>query len=392
MSQKTLRIGIIGVGGMGGHHLRTLMGGEIPSAQAFAICDNRPERIVKWKEEFGEKLRYFEDPDAFFASGLFDAVIIATPHYDHPPLAIKGFEHGKHVLVEKPAGVYTKQVREMNAAAARSGKVFAIMFNQRTLGFHQKMRDLVQSGELGELRRTEYVITNWLRSQAYYDSGGWRGTWGGEGGGVLMNQCPHNLDLFQWICGMPSRVRAFCGFGKHHHIEVEDDVTAYLEYANGATGVFITSTGEAPGVNRLEVIGDHGRLVLEHGKITWFRVRTPVGKLIRETEESFPHPEVWNVDIPASGGEQHKGILKNWTAAILEGKPLLAKGEEGINGLMLGNAMLLSAWTDGWVDVPVDEDLYYAKLQERIATSTFKKGEVRKSSGAGLEGSFGGVR
>ena len=385
-----VRLGIVGIGNMGNGHAQNILQGKIPRMVLGAVCDTNPEMLKRCPNTPG-----FATHQEMLASGKIDAVLVATPHYDHTTIGIDAIKAGIHTLIEKPLSVHKADCQKLIAAyEARSRKdlVFAEMFNQRTDPRYRKLRDLLQSGELGAIRRVNWIITDWYRTEAYYASGGWRATWAGEGGGVLMNQCPHNLDLFQWICGMPSRVRAFCGFGKHHHIEVEDDVTAYLEYANGATGVFITSTGEAPGVNRLEVIGDHGRLVLEHGKITWFRVRTPVGKLIRETEESFPHPEVWNVDIPASGGEQHKGILKNWTAAILEGKPLLAKGEEGINGLMLGNAMLLSAWTNGWVDVPVDEDLYYAKLQERIATSTFKKGEVRKSSGAGLEGSFGGVR
>ena len=263
---------------------------------------------------------------------------------------------------------------EMNEAAEKSDRVFGLMFNQRTLGQHQKLKELVGSGELGELRRTNYIITSWFRAQSYYDSGGWRATWAGEGGGVLANQCPHNLDLWQWICGMPVRMRAFCAFGKYHTIEVEDDVTAYVEYENGATGVFITTTGEAPGTNRMEITGDNGKVVMEDGKITFWRNRTPAHIFNKEWKGGFGSPETWKCEIPfKSGGEEHRGITQNWVQAILNGTPLLAPAVEGINGVQLSNAMLLSTWLDDWVDIPVDEDVYYEKLQERIKHSTVNK-------------------
>ena len=226
---------------------------------------------------------------------------------------------------------------------------------------------------MGPIQRTIYIINNWFRAQSYYDSGGWRATWAGEGGGVLANQCPHNLDLWQWICGMPQRVRAFCRFGQYHDIEVEDDVTAYVEYENGATGVFITSTGEAPGTNRLEISADRGKVVLEGGKITFWRTTESAGKFLEEWPHGFGSPEVWKCEIPGGGGEEHKGITRNWVQAIRTGAPLLAAGTEGINGVELANAMLLSTWTDDWVHIPVDEDLYYEELQKRVATSKVKE-------------------
>jgi predicted dehydrogenase len=289
-------------------------------------------------------------------------------------LAILAFEKGLHVLCEKPAGVYTKQVREMNDAAIQSGKVFSMMYNQRTNPLYQKLRELIRSGELGEITRTNWIITNWFRTQAYYNSGGWRATWGGEGGGVLLNQDPHQLDLWQWTCGIPKRVRAFCGFGKFHDIEVEDDVTAYVEYENGATGIFVTTTGEAPGTNRFEIAGDKGKIVIEDGKLTFWRLRVPRSQFLKECPESFAQPECWQIDVPVNGKETgHAGITTNWVEAILKGTPLLAPGIEGINGLQISNAMHLSAWTDNWVSIPVDEELYYQKLNEKIESSTFKK-------------------
>ncbi|GGJ02127.1 oxidoreductase [Alicyclobacillus cellulosilyticus] len=372
---EEVRIGIIGIGNMGTGHATYLARGEVPGARLTAVCDTNPDRLAWARANLGEGVARFEHPEALMDSGLVDGVMIAVPHYDHPPLAIAALRRGLHVLIEKPAGVYTKQVREMNRVAAESGKVFGIMFNQRTNPLYQKLRDLIQSGELGELKRTIWIITNWYRSQSYYDSGGWRATWAGEGGGVLANQDPHQLDLWQWTLGqLPKRVRAFCGFGKWHDIEVEDDVTAYVEYENGATGVFITSTGEAPGTNRFELSGDRGKIVIEDGKLTFWRLRVPERQFNREYRGGFGQPECWKCEIPIQGTETgHKGITANWVSAILHGTPLLAPGEEGIRALELANAMHLSAWTDDWVEIPVDEDLYYHHLQERIRNSKYKK-------------------
>ena len=370
---EKVRIGIIGHGGMGSHHARYLTNGEVPNAELVALCDVDPEHLKGAEERYGKKLQCFESADALFAAKCVDAVIIATPHYFHPPLAIQAFENDVHALSEKPAGVYTKQVRQMNEAAAKSDKVFGVMFNQRTLGQHQKLKELVESGELGEIKRTIYIINSWFRAQSYYDSGGWRATWAGEGGGVLANQCPHNLDLWQWICGMPKRVRAFCHFGKYHDIEVEDDVTAYVEYENGATGVFLTSTGEAPGTNRLEISADNGKVVMEGGQISFWRTRVPASQFLVEWKGGFGSPEVWKCEVPFRGGDEgHEGITRNWISAILNGTLLLAEGAEGINGVELANAMMLSTWTEDWVDIPVDEELFYEELQKRVKTSRVK--------------------
>ena len=371
---EKVKIGIIGIGGMGTNHAEYLSAGEIAGAELAAVCDVREARLEWARQNLGSAVRVFDSAEALFASGAADAVLIATPHYFHPPLAIQALECGLHVMSEKPAGVYTRQVRAMNEAAARSDKVFGVMFNQRARGEHQKLKELVDSGELGEIVRTNYLITDWFRAQSYYDGGGWRATWAGEGGGVLVNQCPHNLDLWQWICGMPTRVRAFVGMGKYHDIEVDDDVTAYVEYENGATGVFITTTGEAPGTNRLEISGDRGKLLLEDGNITFWRTEVPVSRFRREWKGGFGSPEVWKCAIPFPvGGQEHRGITRNWVEAILQGTPLLARGEEGINGVELANAMLLSSWTDDWASIPVDEDLFYRMLQEKIESSTVSK-------------------
>lgn len=387
MKMSKVRIGIIGIGNMGTGHAGYLIKGEVPKAELTAVCDINPKRLEWAKENLGETVKGFDNAEALFASGEVDAVIISTPHYDHPTLAIEAFKHNLHVLIEKPAGVYTKAVRKMNEEAEKTDKVFGIMYNQRTNPLYQKLRDLISSGELGELKRTVWIITNWYRSQSYYNSGGWRATWAGEGGGVLLNQDPHQLDLWQWTCGMPKRVRAFCSFGKYHNIEVEDDVTAYVEYENGATGLFVTTTGETPGTNRFEVSGTKGKIVIENDKLTFWRLRVDERKFNEEYTGGFGEPECWKCEVPINGiTTGHPGITRDFVNAIINGTKLLAPGIEGINGLQISNAMHLSAWTDDWVDLPIDEDLYYEILQKKIKSSSFKK-EVKEAK-LNVEGTF----
>ncbi len=382
---EEVRVGIIGFGGMGRSHADYLSKGQVKGAKLVAVCDAFEASREAAKTMFGDSVQIFDDAEKLMSSGAVDAVMIATPHYDHPPLVIKALKHNLHVMTEKPAGVYTQQVREMNEAAANSDRVFGIMYNQRTKPHHQKMKQIIESGEMGEIRRVLYVVTDWFRTQAYYDSGGWRATWGGEGGGVLINQCPHNLDLWQWICGMPVRMRAFCGFGKAHDIEVEDSVTAYAEYENGATGVFISTTGEAPGTNRFEIAGDYGKLLLEGGKLTWYKNRENAQEFLKTAKGGFDTPECWKIEIPNGPGEGHKTVTQNWIGAIRGENELMIPGQEGIKGLSLSNAMHLSSWTDDWVDFPVNEQAYLNELTKRIESSTVNK----KTGGEALN--FGGT-
>ncbi len=376
---------------MGSEHAKNIIAGKVPGAELAAICDTSPQARNRTVENLDTVPKIFNNVESMFAADCIDAVIVATPHYDHPRLSILAFENGLHVLCEKPAGVYTSQVRLLNEAADKYGKIFGLMFNQRTLGIHKKIKDLIDAGDLGVPKRNSWVVTHWYRSQGYYNSGGWRASWAGEGGGVLLNQCPHQLDLWQWICGMPKRVRAFCSFGKYHDIEVEDDVTVYVEYEDGTTGTFITSTGEAPGTNRFEIAGDNGKLVMENDTLTFWRNRVPERQYNAESTAGFGAPEVWKCEIPfEAGGEAHVGVMKQWIQAIQKDDPslLVADGREGIRSLELSNAMLLSSWTDDWVDLPIDEELFYEKLQERIKTSTYKKPET-SGEALDVDGSFG---
>jgi predicted dehydrogenase len=365
-----VRFGIIGMGNMGSSHAKNILAGNVPGLTLTAICDSNPEKL----KGYDEAVQTFESADQLFAAGVIDAVLIATPHYDHTTLGILALEKGLHVLVEKPISVHKADCEKLIAAHTNKKQVFAAMFNQRTNPQYQKLRAMIQSGELGDLKRVQWTITDWFRSEYYYQSGGWRATWAGEGGGVLLNQCPHQLDLWQWLFGMPSNVRAFLRLGKYHDIEVEDDVTAYMEYDNGCTGVFITTTGEAPGTNRLEVAGDRGKVVIEKGTFTFIRNEVPTAEHSRTVKSGFVRPEVWNVEIPGKGeGEQHVGIMKNFAKAVLEGEPLIARAEEGIHSVELANAMILSGCSGETLELPIDPERYRAFLQDKIDNSTFTK-------------------
>ena len=387
----SFRIGIIGIGGMGSAHAQAIKDGKVKGATLVAVADIDPEKLTIAKEKFGDDLQCFNSAEELFAAKCVDGITIATPHYFHPPLTIAGLEAGYHMLSEKPAGVYTQAVREVNEAADKSDKIYAIMLNQRTNRVHVKLKELIEKGYLGVIKRSNMLITNWYRSQSYYDMGGWRATWAGEGGGVLMNQCPHNLDLWQWFCGMPKRVRAFAHCGKWHDIEVEDDVTAYVEYEDGSTGVFITSTGDSPGTNRLEINGDKAKVVLEDGKLTLYQNQQPEREFIKEYKGGFGSPEVWKIDIPIGRmpNQEHCIVLEAWVDACEndDRTKLIAAGQEGIHSLTLANAMMLSAWTDDWVDLPLDEDLYKKLLDEKVKNSTFVK-EVKDIGIADTTGTY----
>lgn len=375
-----VRYGIVGYGNMGTSHAAHFAAGDIPKAEVTAICDIAEARRDAAKEKYPD-IPVFENAADLYASGLCDVIVIAVPHYDHPKLAIDAFDAGLNVITEKPAGVYTKQVLEMNEAAKKSGKLFGIMYNQRTNPMYQKIREMVKSGELGHIKRISWIITDWYRPQSYHDSGAWRSTWKTEGGGALINQNPHQLDLWQWMFGMPDRITSHVSFGKYYDIEVEDDVTAYFEYNNGTTGTYITSTGEAPGTNRLEVACDMGKIVVENEQMIFYRNVVSEREFNKNFKDVFGSPECWRCELPVSGkGEQHVGIFKDFTKALITGSELLAPGEEGINGLTVSNSIHYSAWK-GSIAVDVKNfphDEFYDILCDKIKNSKVDKSNVQQ--------------
>ena len=364
---KEVRLGIIGMGNMGRSHAQQVREGKVPGLRLAAIADERVE--VAFPD-----IKFYASGSALIQSGSVDAVLIATPHFDHTGLGVEALEAGLHVLVEKPISVHKSDCERLIAAHRDKKQVFAAMFNQRTDPKYRKLKQLIDSGEIGRIDRIQWTITDWFRTDFYYASGGWRATWAGEGGGVLLNQCPHQLDLWQWLFGMPDRVWADCEIGRFHHIEVEDSVTAVMKYRDGKRGVFITTTGEAPGTNRLEVASERGRIVLEGGRIEWIRNEIPSRQFQEAAHSSFSKPETWQIEIPfAGGGEQDLGVMKNFTRAILDGEPLLAPAAEGMNSVELANAMLLSGAVGEEVTLPLDGARYEALMNERIANSKPKK-------------------
>jgi predicted dehydrogenase len=383
-----VRIGMIGFGNMGSSHAgyyKDLNGGVLA-----AVCDPNPAKQDLARNQFGVK-HIFKTHKELLASGLCDAVVVATPHYDHIPIALDAMAAGLHVMIEKPMAVSVSDAKRMNEEYNAKYKhlKFGIMFNQRTNNMYRKVRELIAGGELGEVTRITWLITNWFRTWSYYASGGWRGTWKGEGGGVLINQCPHNLDLIQWVVNglMPSRVTAVGFIGKTHPIEVEDEISAILEYPNGAIGHFVTSTGEAPGTNRLEICGDRGKIIAENGRITFFRTRESVKQVNQTSRESFASVETWEINVPYPANPnimEHQIVTQRFVDVIRENRPngdLIAEGTEGINGLMLGNAMMMAGLTRAPVELPVDGARYDAFINDMARKYGGKKTlETREAS------------
>lgn len=371
---KKLNVGIIGIGNMGSAHASTIGEGKIEGMHLAAVCDIEPER-VKLCIERNPGIKGYNDWHQLVNDGEIDAVLIAVPHPMHAEIAIKAFECGKHVLVEKPVDISVTKAKELNLAAEKSRRVFGIMFNQRTNPLFAKARELVKNGELGELKRSVWIITNWYRTQSYYDSGDWRATWSGEGGGVLLNQAPHNLDLWQWICGMPEEITAFCDIAKYHNIEVEDDVTIFARYKNGATGAFITSTGEFPGTNRLEISGTLGKIVIENGCLKFWRLKEDERSVCANSEQGFAaidtdYEEIFQTEPEAA----HAGILCNFADAVLNGAELLAPGSDGIFELSLSNAAYLSsAKGSAAVSLPINGEEFDALLATLVESSHKKE-------------------
>ena len=366
-----VRIGIVGIGNIGTAHANTLFGGKVEGAVLAAVCDISSNRRKFCKETY-EGVEIFDNYSEMFASGLIDAVIVSTPHKLHCDIAIDALKAGLNVLVEKPIDITISKSMAINEFVKKTDKKFAIMFNQRTNDVYAKAREIVKSGALGELKRTVWIITNWYRTQRYYDSAGWRATGAGEGGGVLLNQAPHNLDLWQWICGMPIEVQAYCEVAKYHNIEVEDDVVLLTRYENGATGVFITSTGEYPGTNRLEISGSKGKIVVENGTLKWWKLPEDERQICFNAEQLFPRIECEYEEFvtQSKDGEAHMKIIQNYVNAILYDEELLSPGTDGIYELTLSNVAYLSSWRGGVpVQLPFDVAEFDKELGEKIKNS-----------------------
>lgn len=364
---QKIRIGIIGMGNMGCQYAEWILAGEIPELTLVAVTRIKQSRREWAEHTLPSDLPIFQTAEELLAMQELDAVLIATPHRLHPEQTIAALQRGLHVLCDKPAGVYAADAARANDEATKQNLVYGMIFNQRTNPMYQKLRELVQSGRYGKMKRVVWTITNWYRPQAYYESTAWRATWEQDGGGVLLNQCPHNLDLLQWICGMPEKVQAFCHEGKWHTIEVEDDVTAYLEFPGGATGVFIASTGEAPGVNRLEISLENARILCEDGILRVYELAQDERAFCYTAKGDFDRPTgEWIILETGVEKAPYRAVLQNFAGAILRREALVAEGTEGINSLLLSNGIYLSSWLGQMVELPVDEELFYREMQKKI--------------------------
>ncbi len=370
-----VRLGIVGLGNIGKFHTGYLLDGKIARCELAAVADAHTPNLDPFK---AKGIATFTDCAEMIRSGKIDALVVATPHFLHTTIGIDALENGLHTMIEKPISAHKADAEKLCAVArAHPRQVFAGMFQMRVEPRYLKIRKLIES-ELGQLVRVNWIITDWFRTEAYYASGGWRATWKGEGGGVLLNQCLHQLDMLQWLCGMPAKVRGFCQLGRFHDIEVEDNVTCFLEWAGGATGVFISSTGEAPGTNRLELCGTRGRVVLENDRLTFNRNDADMIEFSKSATSGFAKPEVWNVEIPlTNAANAHATLMQNFVDAILDGTPLIAPGDEGMGSVELANVLLYSSLLGASVDLPMDGKAWETKLSELIANSTHEKKVVK---------------
>jgi UDP-N-acetyl-2-amino-2-deoxyglucuronate dehydrogenase len=375
---KQVRLGIVGLGAQGGAYAGFIAEGKVKNMVIGAICDNDPDKKAVAAEKY-PNVPFYDNYTEMLESGDVDAVVTCVPHFLHPEMGIEALGKNIHALVEKPAGVYTKQVKELNDfAASKPELTYAIMFNQRTNPLYQKLKELIDSGEIGNIRRTNWMITTWWRPQGYYNQSEWRATWGGEGGGVLVNQAPHQIDLLQWICGMPKKVSSTVKYGFQRDIAVEDEVTAVFEYENGGTGVFVTCTHDVLGTDRFEILGDNGKIIVDESKkITIKRLKKPEPEMnatmdMRDVMSIFmggDTSDIYSTEeivFESVWGGQHIAVLENFAANIVDGTPLVAPGSDGINGVALANAIHLSSWLGKEVELPFDEDLFLAELNKKI--------------------------
>ncbi len=374
----TVRLGIIGFGQQGSTYATLIADGLVPSMTLAAVADTDPAKREAAASAYGVEV--FDDYVALLDSGRVDAIVTCVPHYLHPETGIEALRRDVHALVEKPAGVYTKQVAELNTFAASKPQLrFAIMFNQRNNPLYRRIKEIVDAGEIGMILRSNWIITTWWRPQGYYDSSAWRATWGGEGGGVLVNQAPHQLDLWQWICGVPEKVFAKVAYGFRRDIAVEDEVTALVDYGNGATGVFVTATHDLVGTDRFEILGDAGKIVVDGSKTaTVTRLTKPERELsagmgmqdvMRLFTGQLDAAELYTtetIEFESAWGGQHAGVLENFARSILFDEPLLAPGADGMLGVRLANAIHLSSWLGREVPLDFDPDEYLAELNARI--------------------------
>jgi predicted dehydrogenase len=364
-------MGIIGLGAMGKSHAEIAATTEEMCLKA--VCDSDPSVAKSIAEKTGA--RAFRNAADLIGSCMVDAVIVAVPHPFHARLAISALEAGLGVLCEKPMAVTVMEADRMLEAAQRTKAPLSIMFQHRSNGIFQTAKRIIDEGRLGTLYRT-CLISTCFRSQAYYDSASWRATWAGEGGGVTINQAPHDLDMFTWLGGLPGLVRARSAT-RRHDIECEDEVSAILEYPSGAEGYLHFSTNEVPGQNLMEFRGETGRLIIEGGKIRLETSRQGIQEFNDQTRDMWGCPAFAPEDVdPDPTPSSHARIITNFVRHMLKGEPLLMPPEEGLRSMEMINALILGGRTGEPVSIPVDRTRY-ERFMEELRRGSKPKSRVR---------------
>lgn len=368
MENEKVRAVVIGFGGMGRQYVSMIHEGQIEGMELAGVCCRNAAGQAEIKSLYPKANIYRDVAATFEHAGEFDAVVIVTPHTTHVEIGKMAAKAGKHILMDKPAGVTTKEVKELIAAAHKAGISFSMIFNTRFSGAYEKVKEMLLEGTAGKLVRAVWICNTWYRTPAYHRSAPWRSTWKGECGGLLINQCQHYLDIWQWLLGMPDQVYASVDYGKYNDFTVDDSVDLQFFYENGLHGTFISASGETPSVNRLELWGTKGRLCLKDGvKLTFdenvmsteefARVNTDIyGKLDHRIRE---------ISVKPQGETGYRRLFQNFTDHIRKGVPLLTDGNDGLRTLTLANGAYLSSWLGRKVDFPIDDDEYARRLEEK---------------------------
>ena len=383
-----IRFGVIGVGVMGGMHADILTNDDDPrfSLAAIADIDTAKARKVGAKAD----VPWFATGEEMIASGLCDAVIVATPHYWHAPLTIRAARTGLHVMCEKPLSSTVGHARAMITECKKRKVKLGVMLHQRARADMTTVKKLIDSGAIGEVFRAQLICSNWFRTQAYYDSGAWRGTWDGEGGGVLINQAPHHLDLYQWIAGMPKKVLGLIST-RCHKIEVEDCANFLLDYEDGKVGYIYTTTAEEPGYEEFMICGDKGTIVIGDEGVKLGKLAMPVSQHIFASGDAgaggAEQGIEWTTVEPEGPSGGHIDVTRGFVEWILTGKKPFdfADGKQALNELELSNAMHLAGYRNKVVALPVDAaemERLMSSLEQRLSTG---KGQgIRKAANADL--------
>lgn len=357
---KRLRIGVVGVGGMGYGHCKT-MRADVPELELAAVSDSDAARAEKVAQEFG--VRAFGSWEEMVKSKLCQAILVATPHPFHPEIAVAAMKRKLHVLTEKPLSERVSTADKMLATAKKKGVVLAVMFQQRFAGPFAKAIEIARSGRLGKLLRAFAAMPD-VRTQAYYNAGGWRATWRGEGGGVLINQSPHMTDIFVQLAGLPEKVRGRVST-RMHDIEVEDCADALLTYKDGGIGYIYASTIEPGGEGRIELFCENGRLLVTGGDVKLWEYKPAVSEFIRGATDMWARHKAEPVPVEfAKEWPNHKAVMKNFARHILFGEELLCSGESGLGQLELANAIILSGKTGKEVTLPLNRGAYDRLLKK----------------------------